>query len=304
MIHKLILLLLCLTLTLSHQIVSSAEGNDQNNILATVNGKAIKRADVTNRLKNFHDVTPDELHDIQQEIVDQLITDILLDEFIDKQGLVVTQTEVEREIDQIKKSIRGVAPLEQVLGSMGSNIEEFKKSIEHSIALEKYFANKLDNKALENFFEKNKNLFNGETVKVSHILIDTREMKTPEELSGALEKIKDIKKEIDKGAAFDELAKKYSNCPSSLAGGDLGYIQRKSTLAKLFSDTAFSLRVGQVSGPVQTEYGYHLIKVTDKKEGSNIKFDDVKEKVRLEVLDAEIIKLLDMLHKEARIVFY
>lgn len=300
--NKLIVPLLYLTLTLFQQTAFSADKKYQNDVVATVNGKKILQEDISNRLSNFKDVDPDALDTIKQEIIDQLITDILLEEFIDKQGLVVAPEEIEREIDQIRGTVGGTQSLEQVLVSIGSHMMEFKKSVKHSIALEKYFHDKLDDRMLEKFFEENKNLFNGESVKVSHILVDTRNMKAPEEYAQALEHIKNIKKEIDQGSAFDETARKYSNCPSALIGGDLGFIQRKSNLAKSFSDTAFALQVDQVGGPIRTEYGYHLIKVTDKKEGSRIQFTSVKEKVRLEVLDAEILKLLDRLRKEAQIV--
>ncbi|HHT9112913.1 MAG: peptidylprolyl isomerase [Planctomycetes bacterium] len=286
----------------------SAEKKHQNEeVLATVNGKKITQADLANRLETFRNTEAETLNTIKQEILDQLITDILLEEFIDKQGLVVAPEEIEREVNQIRSNITGNQKdsgqsLEKVLAAIGSNIGEFKRSIKHSLALGKYFNNKIDDRTLEKYYDGNKSLFNGESVKVSHILIDTRDMKTQEELSHALEQIKSIKKEIDLGAAFDEMAKKYSNCPSAQNGGDLGFIQRKGNLAKSFSDAAFSLRIGQVSEPVQTEYGYHLIKVTEKKEGANVKFGDVKEKVKLAVLDEETLKLLSQLHKAAQIV--
>jgi len=286
----------------------SAEKKHQNEeVLATVNGKKITQADLANRLETFRNTDAETLDTIKQEILDQLITDILLEEFIDRQGLVVASEEIEREVNQVRSNITGNQKdsgqsLEKVLASIGSNINEFKRSIKHSLALEKYFNNKLDDKTLEKYFDGNKSLFNGESVKVSHILIDTRNMKTQEELSHALERIKSIKKEIDLGAAFDEMANKYSNCPSAQNGGDLGFIQRKGNLARSFSDTAFSLRIGQISEPVQTEYGYHLIKVTEKKEGANVKFGDVKQKVRLALLDEETLKLLSQLHKAAQIV--
>ncbi|MBI5678205.1 MAG: peptidylprolyl isomerase [Planctomycetes bacterium] len=286
----------------------SAEKKHQNEeVLATVNGKKITQADLANRLETFRNTEAETLNTIKQEILDQLITDILLEEFIDKQGLVVAPEEIEREVNQIRSNITGNQKdsgqsLEKVLAAIGSNIGEFKRSIKHSLALGKYFNNKIDDRTLEKYYDGNKSLFNGESVKVSHILIDTRDMKTQEELSHALEQIKSIKKEIDLGAAFDEMAKKYSNCPSAQNGGDLGFIQRKGNLAKSFSDAAFSLRIGQVSEPVQTEYGYHLIKVTEKKEGANVKFGDVKEKVKLAVLDEETLKLLSQRHKAAQIV--
>ena len=301
-------LLSCLLVISFQRGTFSAEKKYPNEIvIATVNGKNIIQEDLANRLEAFRNADAETLNTIKQEILDQLITDILLEEFIDKQGLVVAPEEIEREVNQVRNNITGnqkdaVQTLENVLASIGSNIGEFKRGIKHSLALEKYFNNKLDDKTLEKYFDGNRSLFNGESVKVSHILIDTRNMKIQEEISSALEQIKSIKREIDRGAVFDEMAKKYSNCPSSQNGGDLGFIQRKGNLAKSFLDTAFSLRTGQVSEPVQTEYGYHLIKVTEKKEGANIKFGDVKENVRLAVLDEETVKLLSQLHKAAQIV--
>lgn len=296
-----------MALTLFQQGKVSAQKDRLSDVVATVNGKTITQEMLVNRLKNFQDADTETLSDIRQETIDQLITDILLEEFVDKQGLIVTPEEIEREISQIRINIAGsqknaFQSLEQILLSIGSDINEFKKSIKHSIALEKYFRNKFDDKTIKRFFEENKGIFNGEAVKISHILIDTRGIKSQEELSQAREQIKNIKREIDRGAAFDEIAKKYSNCPSAQNGGNLGFIHRKGNFAKSFLDTAFSLRIDQVSEPVQTEYGYHLIKVTDKKEGANIQFEEVREKVRLEMLDVEILKLLDRLRKEARIV--
>ncbi|MCF6156854.1 MAG: hypothetical protein E3K36_16820 [Candidatus Brocadia sp.] len=305
--RKLIVSLVYLVFTLFQPDTFSAEKVQSSDIVATVNGKNITQEMLDIRLKKFTNTDPETLNAIKQEIIDQLITDILMEEFIDKQGLIVTPEEIEREVVQIRNNIAGsqknaLQSLEQILVSIGSDINEFKKSVKHSIALEKYFRNKFDDKILKNYFEENKSIFDGGSVKVSHILIDTRNMKTQEEISHALEQIKNIKREIDRGAAFGEIAKKYSNCPSAQNGGNLGFIQKKGNFAKSFLDTAFSLRIGQVSEPVQTEYGYHLIKVTEKKEGMNIQFEDVREKVRLEVLDAEIINLLNRLRKEAKIV--
>lgn len=305
--NKLFIPLLFSVLILFQPSIFSAEEKYQNNVIAIVNGKRITQEDLTHRMKNFTDLDPETQSAMKQETIDQLITDILLEEFVDKQGLIVTREEVEREINQIRGNLADsmedtTQSLEQVLVTIGSDINEFKKSIKHSIALEKYFRDKLNDKVLEEYFEKNKSIFNSESVRVSHILVDTRGLKTEEEFSQMLKRIKEIKREIDQGISFDEVAKKYSDCPSALQGGDLGFIQRKGNLAKSFLDAAFSLQVGQVSEPIQTEYGYHLIKVTDKRPGFQVRFMDVKEKVRLEMLDEEIIKLLDRLRKEAQIV--
>src|SRR3972149_1417278 len=212
-----IILLLCLLVTSFLRGTFSAEKKHQNEIvIATVNGKKITQQDITNRLETFGNTDAETFNTIKQEILDQLITDILLEEFIDKQGLIVTAEEIAREVNQIRSNITSNQKdsgqsLEKVLAAIGSNIGEFKRSIKHSLALGKYFNNKIDDKTLEKYFDGNKSLFNGE--------------------------------------------------------------------------------------PVQTEFGYHLIKVTEKKEGANIKFGDVKEKVRVAVLEEETLKLLSQLHK-------
>jgi len=90
-------------------------------------------------------------------------------------------------------------------------------------------------------------------IKASHILVSS------------LDLAKEIKKKLDKGAEFTVLAKKYSICPSSKDGGNLGYFG-KGQMVKEFETAAFSLRIGEVSEPVKTQFGYHLILVTDKKD--------------------------------------
>ena len=306
--NKLFLFLFCFGLFLFQADAFSAEKNPKSDVIVTVNGKKITSKDVADRLQERKDANADAQDALKLEIVDRLIMDILLDEFIDKQGLLVTQSEIDREVERIRFDIEGrqkktVQSLEQILALIGFGVTEFKTSIKHSIALEKYFCNKLNDKALEKYFEQNKGMFNGETVRVSHLLVDTRGLKTDALCLHALDHIKNIKKEIDRGASFEEAAKKYSDCPSAKNGGDLGFILRKGTLAKAFLDTAFSMRIGEISEPVQTEYGYHLIKVTDKKEGANIKFADVKKEVRLGALDEETVKLLNQLRKDAQITF-
>lgn len=90
-------------------------------------------------------------------------------------------------------------------------------------------------------------------VRASHILVKTR----PEAVK--------IKKEIESGQiSFEDAAREYSLCPSGQNGGDLGYFNRKQ-MVQQFSDTAFDLKVGQISVPVGTKFGWHIIKTTAKR---------------------------------------
>ncbi len=89
-------------------------------------------------------------------------------------------------------------------------------------------------------------------VKASHILVDSKA------------EAKQIIDKLKSGAKFENLAQKHSNCPSGKKGGDLGFFG-KGQMVKPFEDAAFKLQKGQVSEPVKTQFGYHIIKVTDTK---------------------------------------
>lgn len=104
--------------------------------------------------------------------------------------------------------------------------------------------------AFANYFNPNLDVHE---VRASHILVKTR----PEAVK--------IKKEIESGQiSFEDAAREYSLCPSGQNGGDLGYFNRKQ-MAQQFSDTAFDLKVGQISDPVGTKFGWHIIKTTGKR---------------------------------------
>lgn len=90
------------------------------------------------------------------------------------------------------------------------------------------------------------------SVRASHILVDTKA------------EADSIKAKIDNGEGFETMAKKYSKCPSGKDGGDLGYFER-GQMVKEFEDAAFNMPVGKVSDPIRTQFGWHLIKVCDKK---------------------------------------
>ncbi len=91
------------------------------------------------------------------------------------------------------------------------------------------------------------------TVRASHLLVETEE------------EAKKLKQEIEQGKSFAEAAKEVSLCPSGQEGGDLGYFG-KGMMVKEFEDAAFSMNVGEISAPIKTQFGWHLIQLTDKKD--------------------------------------
>lgn len=170
-----------------------------------------------------------------------------------------------------------------------------------SAAIENYVSKGVDDKKMEEYFIKNISNFNGETVTASHILVDTKEKKEQKELDSARAKIESIKKELDEGADFTELAKKYSDCPTGKTGGELGTFPRHGIMVEEFTKAAFATDLGKVSDPVKTEFGYHLIKVTAKTPPKDVSFSEVKDRVREELVAIEMNNLVKELKEKAKI---
>jgi parvulin-like peptidyl-prolyl isomerase len=278
----------------------------EDKTVAIVNGEKISSAEVEKKIQRYKDLDPNILPVIRKEIIDEMVIQALIGQFLKKEKINISNEEVEKSISGVRERMKANPrtanfTLEELLDASGSNIDELKQEIKTSLGLKTYFEKITDEKTLTNYFTSNKEMYGGEMVKASHILVDTRLMESPEEMDKARQKIEGIKKELDGGADFAELAKKYSDCPSSEKGGDIGYFPRKGAVVEPFAQVAFSLVPGQVSEPVKTEFGYHIIKVTDKKEAKAVNYADVKEQVKENYIEEETGKLVQKLRQEAKI---
>ena len=272
-----------------------------------MNGENISQQDVNQMLSRFGNQIPDEqLPAITRQILDGLITKKLIMQFIRDSKIEVSQAEIEKELNKAREEIKSNPglegkTLEQVLETHGSSIDNLKSDIIISLSLEKHLGKDIDDKKIKAYFDENKDAYDGTEVRASHILVDTREMKTDAELAQALEKIKKIKAEVDSGKDFAEVAKQYSDCPSKDKGGDLNFFKRKGQMVEPFAEAAFALKVGQLSGPVKTPFGYHIIKVTEIKNGTDVKFDDVKQNIKQNMMEEKAQVLIRQLLEKAKI---
>lgn len=123
-----------------------------------------------------------------------------------------------------------------------------------------------------------------EEIKARHILISLNSAATPHDEEKALQRIKEIQAKAKKGVSFQSLAKKYSEGPSAPTGGDLGWFGH-GAMVQPFEKAAFALKKGAISEPVRTSFGWHLIKVEDRKEARQFKLEEVKEKVRATIAE-------------------
>ncbi len=278
----------------------------RDDVVATVNGEEIFRKELDRRLSVYKRMNQEVTRAVQIEVINRLATKVLLKQFVEGQNIGVSDGAVQGELEKIKYFLRSnpndsEKSLGEILETQGSNIGELEGEIRRTLALSKYLDQRVGDDEKSSYFEANKNAFNGEKVKASHVLIDTTKLNTDAELEQAKQMIEEVKEEIDNGADFAKTAKKYSTCPSAENGGDIGFFQRKGSIVEEFAEAAFSMKVGEISEPVKTQFGYHIIKVTGKVEGKDVSYGDVADIVDFYFLERKKEALLKGLYEKAEI---
>jgi parvulin-like peptidyl-prolyl isomerase len=256
--------------------------------------------------------TPEKIKEFKQRLLDQMIDDKLLRQEALKRKIKVGKREIDEGIKQVKKRFPTDAEFQGELKKENLTMAQFEKRIEEQLMVMKLIEQEIKSKVpqptdeqVRDFYNKIQAKMNGkdlgldkkeeeeianlakflgrmvsEQVRARHILVAVDKNATMEEKSAALKKVKKIQQELKGGADFSELAQKYSDDPGSKSrGGDLGFFA-KNDMVPEFEKTAFSLNVGQVSEPVQTEFGYHIIKVEEKRAARKLTFDEVKNDLR------------------------
>ncbi len=263
--------------------------------VAVVNGEKITQEQVDTYLdfvksqdtENVLENDEEQLESIKANIIDSLIVITLLKHYASSKGIEVGQEKVEQKYQEIAQSYTSEEALEQELEGRGFEIEFFKNELRDQTLREEIYNEvtgdiEISEQEIKDFYEQNKEIYFKvpEKVKVSHILAQYNESgqeASEAEKKEALDKIEFIKSEIEEGKDFAEVAKEYSDdALSAENGGDLGYIT-KGQMVKEFEDMAFQLEAGEVSSPVETIYGYHILKVTDKQEEYIEEYEDVEE---------------------------
>lgn len=243
------------------------------------------------------------------QIVAMLIEVRLMEQAIAKEKIEVTDEELRQEIDN---------QLNRYMADEGLTQEQFEELIENRTSMtykefierrlkdpmqrtalqqtklvEKKFPELLNvtDAEIQDFYKKNLEVRykRPEMVKASHILFDTRELTSDEEKEQVKKKAETVLAEAKKpGADFGALAKQHSACPSSSSGGDLGYFPKKGVMVEPFAEAAFALKPGEISELVETPFGFHIIKQTEHKDATTIPYEQVKEKIALDLRNNKI----------------
>jgi peptidyl-prolyl cis-trans isomerase C len=160
---------------------------------------------------------------------------------------------------------------------------------------------------ISTFYERNKDKFKRpESVRASHILVDSKPTDTPEDKQKAKEKAQGLLKQLKEGKDFAELAKTESACPSKAQGGDLNFFG-KGQMVPEFENVAFALKPGEISDVVETQFGYHIIKVTEKKPEETVPLEEVKDRIKQYLTEEKsqkaVMDSVAALRKDAVVVY-
>ena len=206
----------------------------ENKVLAIVNGNEITEKDINRSLLRFPKETQDhyKTEEGKKEFLDQMINfELIYNYALD--GDMKNDSDYIEQMHLIEKDVLIQTGVKNIMSNINITEEEIEK-----------------------YYKDNMQMFKSEeTASAKHILVDT------------LEEIKKIQLEITNGMPFEDAAKKYSKCPSAPQGGSLGSFTRGRMVPE-FEKAAFELQVGEISEPVKTQFGYHLIQLDEISAGS------------------------------------
>ncbi len=266
---------------------------------AIVNGREIPEATVQRALKPIAKENRDKA---RADVLAFLVENALIDHYLELLKVTVEPKEVDASLASFKKEVTDAKQeYAKVLEKMEVTEADLKKEIFNQLRWEKFVAQQVTDEKLKKLFDGSPEIFDGTTVRARHILI-TPTAQTDEARAAAQNKVDEIKKGLDKAiatavanipaetapldkqkqinaattAAFASTATKYSSCKSKQDGGDLGEFPRMGMMVEPFAKAAFALKPFEVSEPVNTQFGYHLILVTAKNPGTKPEFEKVK----------------------------
>jgi peptidyl-prolyl cis-trans isomerase C len=260
-------------------------------VVARVNGDAINRADLEEAVTEVEaragqPMPADQRDRVLRAVLDQLIGYRLLVQESAARKTAVPDADVEARIGQIRSQFPSEEIFQQQLQQRKMTLEQLRVDTRSSMQITLMLQAELDAKTavtpeqINDFYVKNPTAFQqGERVKASHILVRVQANADPTEREKARAKAAGLLADLKAGKDFAALAKQYSDDPGSGAqGGDLGYFQR-GQMVPPFEEAAFALPVGQTSELVTSDFGFHIIRVTDRQPGRTQAIDEVRGEI-------------------------
>ena len=290
--------------------------------VAVVNGDVITRGDLDRAvdfgkrqaMQKGQPLDDAQLAALEKDALEKLIGIQILYQASEKAGNKVDEKQVDEKFAEFRKRFPTEEAFKKAMGEWHVTEAEMKTELKKGMVTEAFVVKNFVDKAtvpeekIKAYYDSNPQFFKKpEQVKASHILIKIKPDASEAEKAEAMKKITQAQEKLKKGDDFAEVAKAASEGPTAVKGGDLGYFGR-GQMVKPFEEVAFTLEPGKVSDVVTTKFGYHLIKVVEKKPETTIPFDAVKPRIeqylKQEEVQKEVKQFIEKSRKEAKVEIF
>lgn len=268
-------------------------------IVATINGRKISVAEIDKQIEQKPNFAfflenaknnPKLINDLRRRVAYAMVNrEILLEEA--QKSKLVSSAEVDESVQKVIAGYGGKEKLTELLQSIKTDMVTFETEIKKDFTINGYIDKailkdiKISDEDIKREFEKSPEKYaQKESVKARHILIKVEPTANEADKTAASKKIEELYKELTEGKKdFAELAKNSSECPSAAQGGDLGAFNRGAMVPE-FENLAFSTKVGEISKPFKTQFGFHILKVEDHQAAKPGELSSAKEKISEELI--------------------
>jgi parvulin-like peptidyl-prolyl isomerase len=280
-------------------LTGTATAQPTNRTMATVNGEPITKKEVDAVIessgmgKTPQPITKEQQKELEDNAVNLLIDDMLMRQYLRKNAPPPPAAEVDKEMHDLATELgKTQKTLADFLKQTGQTEQQLRSDMAARLQWRSFVDPRLTDAIVKKYYEDNKVFFDKVLVRASHVLLSVPATASQNDKQMIYNRIVAIRQEIMSGKLqFAEAAAKYSDCPSKKNGGDIGLFPYKFAVLEPFARAAFSMKVGDVSEVVATDFGYHLIKVTDRTQGQPSTFEAIKSEVK-EIYAQEIYQLI------------
>lgn len=269
----------------------AAENSNESGKVAVVNGTVIDQEQFDREMRPVQEIieasgksfSAAELSTIKKTVLENIIRYELLYQECLKNNVDIGDDEINKRYESTKSQFSSDAEFQQRLKELNNSEELYKSQIKRDLAIQRLINQKfkptVTDEEIRKYYDDNPDKFKQKPqVRASHILISVDSSATKAQKDAARKEIEALLSRVKSGEDFAVIAKEKSQCPSSANGGDLGYFSR-GEMVEPFENAVFSMKPGEISNIVETQFGYHIIKLTDKKDEKTIGFEEIKEEI-------------------------
>jgi len=261
-------------------------------VVARVNGQAISKGDLERAVRNLErqvgqQMPADRRNEIVRNVLDQLVTFHLLAQEASTRGVAVSDADVDSQLASMKKNFPTEDAFTKALAQQSLTVEDIRTGTRRDMLVAKMIAKEIDptlsvaDADVQKFYDENSAKFQEPAaVRANHILLRVEPTADAATKQQARSKIDGLLKQARAGADFAALAKEHSQDPqSAVQGGDLGFFP-KGQMVPSFDAAAFATAPGQITDVIETQFGYHIIKVAEQRPARTVPIADVRDKIR------------------------